>query len=196
MSYKDPIRAAFTDQVVKMTNNDSFMEGKRYDKFDAVIAMLPMQSQDDLEMSEEFYSHYLIAPVTYVVYDKQEHDIEDFVKEKFGKHIRFFSSEDKEAGAQAIVDCFNLAKGRYDELVETEVKPAFNKFDKDGSGAIDREELGQLSKELGTELTEDQLTEALRDLDLNNDGVVDIDEFCRWYFTGMKPYNGGRRTLL
>jgi len=40
------------------------------------------------------------------------------------------------------------------------------------------------------------LTNALKDLDLNNDGVVDLDEFKRWYFTGMKPYNGSRRTLL
>ena len=25
---------------------------------------------------------------------------------------------------------------------------------------------------------------------------MDLDEFCRWYFTGMKPYNGSRRSLL
>jgi len=80
--------------------------------------------------------------------------------------------------------------------LEEDVKPAFQKFDKDGSGAIDKNELGQLSKDLGHELTEDQLNVALKDLDLNNDGVVDLDEFKRWYFTGMKPYNGTRRTLL
>jgi hypothetical protein len=74
--------------------------------------------------------------------------------------------------------------------------PAFNEFDKDGSGAIDREELNSLSTKLGTPLSEDQLTAALRDLDLNGDGVVDLDEFKRWYFTGMKPYNGARRTML
>ena len=33
-------------------------------------------------------------------------------------------------------------------------------------------------------------------LDLNKDGVVDLSEFKRWYFTGMKPYNGSRRTML
>ena len=37
---------------------------------------------------------------------------------------------------------------------------------------------------------------ALKDLDMNNDGVVDLEEFTRWYFTGMKPYNGARRTML
>lgn len=77
-----------------------------------------------------------------------------------------------------------------------DVSPAFAKFDKDNSGAIDKEELGLLSKELGTELTEDQLNAALVDLDMNKDGVIDLKEFSRWYFTGMKPFNGSRRTLL
>ena len=45
-------------------------------------------------------------------------------------------------------------------------------------------------------MNEEQLEEAMKDLDLNKDGVIDLDEFNRWYFTGMKPYNGSRRTLL
>ena len=36
----------------------------------------------------------------------------------------------------------------------------------------------------------------MKDLDLNNDGVIDYNEFARWYFTGMKPYNGAKRTML
>lgn len=47
-----------------------------------------------------------------------------------------------------------------------------------------------LSEQLGAPLTPKQLETALADLDLNKDGVIDFDEFCRWYFTGMKPYNG------
>jgi hypothetical protein len=31
---------------------------------------------------------------------------------------------------------------------------------------------------------------------LNGDGVIDIDEFARWYFSGMKPYSGLKRSLL
>ena len=56
--------------------------------------------------------------------------------------------------------------------------------------------MGQLSKDLGHELTPDQLDKPLIDLDLNKDGVVDLNEFKRWYFTGLKPYNGSRRTML
>lgn len=62
----------------------------------------------------------------------------------------------------------------YDKINEEDVKPAFNQFDKDGSGAIDREELQELTKILGFELQGEQLTDALKDLDLNKDGVVDL----------------------
>jgi hypothetical protein len=36
----------------------------------------------------------------------------------------------------------------------------------------------------------------MTDLDLNGDGVIDVDEFSRWYFTGMKAYNGNTRSML
>ena len=84
----------------------------------------------------------------------------------------------------------------YDEMRENEVKVAFDKYDADGSGAIDKEELGELSKELGHELTPDELDIALKDLDLNGDGVIDMKEFSRWWFTGKKEFNGSRRTML
>jgi Ca2+-binding EF-hand superfamily protein len=49
-----------------------------------------------------------------------------------------------------------------------------------------------LSLELGHPLNEEQLEKAVKDLDLNNDGVIDLKEFSRWYFTGLKSYNDGR----
>ena len=36
----------------------------------------------------------------------------------------------------------------------------------------------------------------MSDLDLNGDGVIDLDEFCRWYFTGMKPFNNTTKSML
>ena len=36
----------------------------------------------------------------------------------------------------------------------------------------------------------------MKDLDLNGDGVIDKDEFSRWFFTGMKAYNGNTRSIL
>jgi Ca2+-binding EF-hand superfamily protein len=84
----------------------------------------------------------------------------------------------------------------YDTEREENVIPAFNKYDADNSGAIDKEELAALSKELGHELTEEELDTALKDLDLNGDGVIDLKEFSRWWFTGKKEFNGSRRAVL
>lgn len=73
---------------------------------------------------------------------------------------------------------------------------AFNKFDKDGNGTIDAAELNELSASLGQPLNDEQLKSALKDLDMNGDGVIDHKEFARWYFTGMKAYNGATRSML
>jgi hypothetical protein len=81
-------------------------------------------------------------------------------------------------------------------MLAKEVQTAFNKYDADGSGAIGKGELAELSKELGHELTVEELDKALTDLDLNGDGVIDIKEFSRWWFTGMKEFNGSRRSML
>lgn len=122
----------------------------------------------------------------------------EFLVKMFGEHVQMIDAvtDVNPFNGDNIIAAFEAGKVKYAEKLDTDVKPAFAKFDKDNSGAIDKEELGQLSEDLGTKLTEDQLTAALLDLDLNKDGVVDLDEFCRWYFTGMKPYNGSRRTLL
>ena len=80
--------------------------------------------------------------------------------------------------------------------MESEVKPAFKKFDSDGSNAISRDEFTDMMKDLGSELNEEQVSAAMEDLDVNHDGVIDFEEFTRWYFTGMKSYSAGRRTFL
>ena len=45
-------------------------------------------------------------------------------------------------------------------------------------------------------MNDEQVEVALKDLDLNGDGVIDQKEFARWYFTGMKSYNGATRSML
>lgn len=51
-------------------------------------------------------------------------------------------------------------------------------------------------KDLGQALDDTQLEAAMKDLDMNQDGVVDTDEFSRWYFSGMKSYNGATKGML
>jgi hypothetical protein len=45
-------------------------------------------------------------------------------------------------------------------------------------------------------LTEEELEEALKDLDLNKDGVIDFSEFQRWWFSGFKSYSGTKRSMI
>lgn len=80
--------------------------------------------------------------------------------------------------------------------MKDDVKKAFDKFDKDQSGAIDKVELSALCEELGDKLNEKQLEAAMDDLDMNEDGVIDMSEFSRWYFTGMKSFNDNKKRLL
>jgi len=190
-SFKATVASTQKDSCTfKYSNFETFQEGKYIDKFDMVVVWGKDSSEGDIEMSEELFKHYCIAPVTAWYSDIDS----TFITEKFNSSaIVKTCGEDANADFKDILASCNE---RYTKVLEEDVKPAFNKFDKDGSGAIDKAELGQLSKDLGQELSEDQLTTALKDLDLNNDGVVDLDEFKRWYFTGMKPYNGARRTLL
>jgi len=96
----------------------------------------------------------------------------------------------------SILNAVNWSKRQYDKVMANDVMPAFKKFDKDGSGEIDREELGELSAELGHTLTAEQINDALIDLDINGDGVIDLEEFKRWFFSGMKPFDGTKRSML
>lgn len=36
----------------------------------------------------------------------------------------------------------------------------------------------------------------MKELDLNGDGVVDFDEFSRWYFSGMRTYSKNKKSLI
>ena len=48
---------------------------------------------------------------------------------------------DKESMQKVIAEAIEYCKTRFNEVYENDVKAAFAKFDADGSGAIDREEL-------------------------------------------------------
>ena len=61
---------------------------------------------------------------------------------------------------------------------------------------MEKDELVNLCKDLGQELSDEQYTEALKDLDVNGDGVIDLGEFKRWWFSGLKSYSGQKRSML
>ena len=59
-------------------------------------------------------------------------------------------------------------------------KAAFKKFDADDSNSIDTAELGSLLKELGWNVSDADVTEALTVLDKDGNGDIDLDEFLNW----------------
>jgi len=52
-------------------------------------------------------------------------------------------------------------------------------FDKDGNGKISKEELKLVMKNLGENLTDDEISEMILEADDNGDGAVDYEEFVK-----------------
>jgi calmodulin len=62
---------------------------------------------------------------------------------------------------------------------EEELRQAFRVFDKDGDGYITAVELKLVMKQLGEELSQEQLSDMMREADGNGDGKIDFGEFCK-----------------
>jgi hypothetical protein len=60
------------------------------------------------------------------------------------------------------------------------LRKAFNKFDKDGSGTIEANELAQVAEELGEGLTEEEVAEGMAAMDKSGAGVVKFEDFVQW----------------
>ncbi|RKO84287.1 calmodulin, partial [Blyttiomyces helicus] len=56
-------------------------------------------------------------------------------------------------------------------------KQAFNFFDRDKSGAIDFEELGNVMDSLGIKASESEMRAMIANIDVDQTGTVDFDEF-------------------
>lgn len=58
-----------------------------------------------------------------------------------------------------------------------EYREAFRLFDKDNSGTISVHEIGRIMKNMGNEMTEDELKDMIGDLDTDGSGEINFDEF-------------------
>mmetsp|Transcript_29296 Transcript_29296/g.32542 ORF Transcript_29296/g.32542 Transcript_29296/m.32542 type:complete len:151 (+) Transcript_29296:91-543(+) len=68
----------------------------------------------------------------------------------------------------------DLSKEQIEEL-----KEAFALFDQDGNGMISKEELGKVMKSLGQEPTSEQLDQMINEVDKDNSGTIEFDEFLQ-----------------
>ena len=58
-----------------------------------------------------------------------------------------------------------------------EFREIFNLVDKDGGGTISKEELGELMETLGIDATPEEIDLMIAEIDEDNNGVIDFDEF-------------------
>jgi len=67
------------------------------------------------------------------------------------------------------------------KVARLDIKRVFDKYDFDKSGTIDAKELGALLKMLGAKLGQDDIHKVLEVVDTNHSGVIEFDEFWRWF---------------
>ena len=68
----------------------------------------------------------------------------------------------------------NLTEQRIEEFREV-----FGLFDKDGGGTISNSELGTVMRTLGQNPSETEIEAMIREVDVDGNGEIDFEEFCR-----------------
>ena len=63
---------------------------------------------------------------------------------------------------------------------EAEIRDMFNTIDEDGSGTLESDEIAMLAVELGNPMTDDEVAEAMEEMDADGGGDVDWEEFLFW----------------
>mmetsp|Transcript_24965 Transcript_24965/g.82262 ORF Transcript_24965/g.82262 Transcript_24965/m.82262 type:complete len:209 (+) Transcript_24965:1525-2151(+) len=80
----------------------------------------------------------------------------------------------------------NEVKSSFEKLINNrktrhmvdDLRELFSSFDQDNSGAIEREELGQLLQCMGQSKSEDEVDRLFNLMDADGSGDVDFEEFC------------------
>lgn len=78
---------------------------------------------------------------------------------------------------------------------EAIARNTFKKFDADGSGFLDCLELGRLTSQLGADFTEEELEEALAEIDADGSGSIEVTEFISWW-TNRAAANRSNTSLI
>ncbi|KAK2154774.1 hypothetical protein LSH36_258g05110 [Paralvinella palmiformis] len=85
------------------------------------------------------------------------------------------------------LDEFIVMMARQQCLSPAELEQAFRMFDRDHDGFIDARELRHLLTNLGEKLTDQEVDEMIREVDVDGDGKVDYGEFVAMLNPIMPP---------
>ena len=89
-----------------------------------------------------------------------------------------------------------IARKERQEKEREWLQDLFDHIDEDGNGTLDLEELGQMTADLGLSLTTMELSQAMADMDRDNNGDVDFDEFFTWYVEACATSGQGLATEI
>jgi len=64
------------------------------------------------------------------------------------------------------------------DIDKKEMKVHFDSFDKDGNGQVTVAELGEVLKTIGMSATEAEIKKLIKEVDTDNNGTVEFEEFC------------------
>jgi len=64
------------------------------------------------------------------------------------------------------------------DSVEDEIKEAFRVFDKDGHGHISADEFRFVMRNIGSQMTEEEIEEMIAEADHDHDGLISYDGLC------------------
>ena len=74
-----------------------------------------------------------------------------------------------------------MAKNKLNEEELDELREAFDYNDRDGDGRIQLDEFSAMLDELEAEMTDGDIRIGFKDIDTNDDGLVDFQEFVAWW---------------
>ena len=91
-----------------------------------------------------------------------------------------------------------LAKGLLPakEHKTLELQDAFEMYDEDASGSIDKDEFRQILVELCISMTEVEMDRALKDIDEDGSGEIELGEFQHWLAGSNADQAGGAFALV
>merc|ERR1719361_705397 len=81
----------------------------------------------------------------------------------------------------ADADISEIAGAHMVTAIKGDVKATFYEVDTDGNGTIGRDELKAVLQKLGGKVTEEEVDKCYQELDENDDGQIDFEEFKHWY---------------
>jgi hypothetical protein len=90
---------------------------------------------------------------------------------------------------------FSFLQVRQDNRGDSYTLRLFKEADQDEDGVLNRKELSDLAQNLGHNLTEEQLDAAMAEMDDDDSGAVDFEEFKEWYNNSISKQKSLQESL-